>query len=84
MKHITTTDASIPRSAALELLRSWFLRQPSAWNALNRGLLMNNSESASEELEIDITRSVTDYHTMPDLITTWLMAAFPAPARFAD
>ena len=58
MKHITTTDASIPRSAALELLRSWFLRQPSAWNAIKRELLTSNSEPSSEEVELDTTRSI--------------------------
>ena len=65
MKHITTTDASIPRSAALELLRSWFLRQPSARNAVNRGLLTSSHDSGSEELEIDTSRQVTGECNVP-------------------
>ncbi len=56
MKHITTTDASIPRTAALELLRSWFLREPSAWNAIKRELLTSSSEPSSEEVDLDTTR----------------------------
>ena len=30
MKHITTTDAGVQRSAALEMLRAWYLNSPRA------------------------------------------------------
>ena len=56
VKHITTTDPSIPRSAGLILLRSWFLKQP----ALSRGHHVGPAEASTEEapkIDIDITRS---------------------------
>lgn len=60
VKHITTTDSKIPRSAALNLLRSWFLRQP----ALNRGCTLNSSEASSAE-SLDIALDTTRWNLLP-------------------
>ena len=63
MKHITTTDAGVQRSAALEMLRSWYLNSPRAGAAARppmiawpsssgrRGQLPAGSQTSSIQIE---------------------------------
>lgn len=58
MKHITTTDSSIVRASALDMLQGWYLRQPKGRAPTTRGLPQQTTSPSSQDVQLDTTRWV--------------------------